>query len=93
MLGHNNPKILWLKGKVYNKDVTILIDGRSTHNFFQDRVSKFFGISTSSSRSFQVIIGNRDHLYCNTVCHQVPVIVGSNTFRTDFAFRLWVARK
>lgn len=57
-----------------NHELTILIDGRSTPNFIQDRIVKFLGLITTPSTSFNVMVGNEDHLCCNSVCKHVPII-------------------
>lgn len=49
MLGHSFSKNLRLKATIFNKDITVLVDGGSTHNFIQDRIAKFLNMPTTQS--------------------------------------------
>lgn len=41
LVGNAATETLRIHGKIKNKELTILIDGGSTHNFIQDRVVKY----------------------------------------------------
>lgn len=58
MLGQNNPNTIRTKVKIKKHDIAIFIDYDSTHNFSQERMIKFLGLSMSISSQFQVMVRN-----------------------------------
>lgn len=71
MLGQSFPETLCLPGTILNKNLTILIDGGSTHNFIHDRIVKFLGLNVTHANNFHVLVGNGDRLQCNSYCTNV----------------------
>lgn len=84
LVGNAATETLRIHGKIKNKELTILIDGGSTHNFIQDRVVKYLGLHTSKSSKFNVMVGNGDKLQCTSSCTNVSVQLGNNQFHIDF---------
>lgn len=58
LVGTFNSRTLRLKGTVRGRDLTILIDSGSTHNFIQDSVAYKLGIGLQSLKEFKVFIGS-----------------------------------
>lgn len=63
--------------------VTILVDGKSTHNFIQSHVAKFFNLLASSTPSLHVKVGNGNQLTCYTTCPKVAIIIQGHQFTLD----------
>ncbi|MCI33910.1 hypothetical protein A2U01_0055128, partial [Trifolium medium] len=45
--GTTNPATISISGRLPNHPVTVLIDGRSTHNFVQTRLAKFLNLPSN----------------------------------------------
>ncbi|GKC68033.1 transposon Tf2-12 polyprotein [Tanacetum coccineum] len=60
--GTIHPQTLRLPGKIKNKDVVVLIDGGSTHNFIDQALVDRFGLIIDREITFDVIVGNREKL-------------------------------
>lgn len=50
--GTNNPQTIRVMGKLKNKDVAVLIDGGSTHNFIDQAVTTKYGLPIDQSKKF-----------------------------------------
>lgn len=87
-MGNAAKETLRINGTNKNKDIFILIDGDSTHNFIQDRIVKFLGLQISQSPCFQVMVGNRDKLQYTSICSKVLVTLANTQFHIDFFFVL-----
>lgn len=61
----NSPQKPGLQGKILNKDLTISVDGGSTHNFIQDKIAKLLGLSITHSKNVHVLVSNGDRLQYN----------------------------
>lgn len=83
MLGHSFPEALCLHGTIFNKDLTILVDGGSNHNFIQDRIVKFLGLNITHSNNFQVLVASDDRLQCHSHCPNVPIYLGTTKLFID----------
>lgn len=86
LLGHNNPTTLRIMGKKNNKNVTILIDSGSTHNFIQERIVRFLNLQISPAHKFHLVIGNGDQLTCTKQCLKVLVILHNTIFSHRFFY-------
>lgn len=71
LAGTFNPRTLCLKGSVRGRELTILIDSGSTHNFIQDSVAYHLGIGMQSLEEFKAFISSGDYLVCREVCRHV----------------------
>ncbi|KAJ1441922.1 Aspartic peptidase domain superfamily [Sesbania bispinosa] len=70
-------------GQVGDYQVQVLVDGGSTHNFVQDRVAKFLGLSRSPMPLMKVIVGSGAKLTCSQVCDVVDIIIQGHSFKVD----------
>ncbi|GKF29980.1 transposon ty3-G gag-pol polyprotein [Tanacetum coccineum] len=78
--GTIHPQTLRLSGKIKNKDVVVLIDEGSTHNFMVDR----FGLIIDREITFDVIVGNREKVLCPGRVKERSLIIQGYTISTDF---------
>lgn len=60
------------------------IDGGSTHNFIQERITKFLKLSIVASPHFSVLIGNGESMVCQGYCPKITIMLGTETFEVDF---------
>nr|GEW79336.1 transposon Ty3-G Gag-Pol polyprotein [Tanacetum cinerariifolium] len=62
--GSINPQTLRLPGKIKNKEVVVLIDDGSTHNFIDQALADCFGLVVEMDTLWKVVVGNREHVTC-----------------------------
>lgn len=84
MFGHSSPRTFRIKGKIHNRDNTILIDSDSTQNFIQECIACFLNLSLTPTHPLNVMIGKVNKLNCNTQCLTVPVCLNNSRFIVDF---------
>lgn len=60
--GSYNPQILWLISSINEQQLSIIIDGGSTHNFIQAFVVYKLGVSLQTLPEFCMFIGSDVHL-------------------------------
>ncbi|KAJ8765349.1 hypothetical protein K2173_012046 [Erythroxylum novogranatense] len=84
MSGTSHPQMLWAIGKLKNRDVTVLIDGGSTHNFIDEAVATKFSISIVSDKCFQVMVGNGDKMECKGCCMGLTLRIQNYPIITNF---------
>ncbi|GJU57552.1 transposon ty3-G gag-pol polyprotein [Tanacetum coccineum] len=64
IFGSITPQTLRLPGKIKNKEVVVLIDGGSTHNFVDQALVDRFGLVVEKDMPFKVVVTNREHVSC-----------------------------
>ena len=62
--GMAHPQTMRLQGKLKNKEVTVLVDGGSAHNFMDQSIVEKLGLPVDRTQSFQVVVGNREKIDC-----------------------------
>ncbi|XP_039129157.1 uncharacterized protein LOC120265351 [Dioscorea cayenensis subsp. rotundata] len=77
------PSTLKLAGSINGKSVTVLIDGGSTNNFLQSRLTSHLGLTTHVASHLTVMVGNGEQLQCGGECLQVPLKLGEALFPVD----------
>ncbi|XP_027337502.1 uncharacterized protein LOC113851229 [Abrus precatorius] len=77
------PEALRLLGLISKKQVTILVDGGSTHNFIQDCVAKFLNLPMQPTSTLKVMVGNGSIIECHHFCPAVPVWIQGHSFDVD----------
>lgn len=84
LIGSPNSRCLRMQGKMAEKNLQMLVDGGSSHNFIQTRVAKYLGLDVLPSPQFSVIVGNGENLKCVGKCKQVPFEIQGHKFVSDF---------
>lgn len=77
------PKTLHFSGFVATKQVLILVDGGSTHNFIQDTMLAGLGLSPCDTTPLKVMVGNDQYLHCYQICTAVPIFIQGVEFIID----------
>nr|GEV97192.1 hypothetical protein [Tanacetum cinerariifolium] len=73
--GSINPQTLWLPGKIKNKEVVVLIDGGSTHNFIDQALADCLGLVVETDTLLKVVVGNREHATCTDRVHNLTIVI------------------
>nr|GEW71055.1 reverse transcriptase domain-containing protein [Tanacetum cinerariifolium] len=58
------PQTLRLPRRIQNKDVVVLVDGGSTHNFMDQALVNRLGLQVDPTVNFLVVVANREKLAC-----------------------------
>ena len=77
------PETLRFSGLVASKQVLILVDGGSTHNFIQDAMLPELGLFPSDTTPLKVMVGNGQYLHCNQICTAVSIVIQGIHFIID----------
>ncbi|GKA38844.1 ty3-gypsy retrotransposon protein, partial [Tanacetum coccineum] len=64
LIGHGSPRSLQLWGTIGTRDVHVLIDNGSTHNFVRPDVVEKMQLPVASTKAFKVYIGSDESLLC-----------------------------
>ncbi|KAL5789485.1 hypothetical protein ACOSQ2_004373 [Xanthoceras sorbifolium] len=71
-------------GRIGNRELTVLIDGGSTHNFLDQTVVTKFGLLVIRDKVFQVTVGNKEIIECTGRCLGLSLTIQGFTVRADF---------
>nr|GEU53787.1 hypothetical protein [Tanacetum cinerariifolium] len=82
--GTIHPQTLRFPGKIKNKDVAVLIDGGSTHNFIDQALVDRFGLIIDREITFEVIVGNREMMLCLGRVKELSLNIQGYMILTDF---------
>lgn len=77
------PSTLKIAGKLFGKDVMVLIDSGSRNNFIQTRWANHLHLTVQPSFHLRVTVGNGEFLTCGGECLQVPLQLGDTIFSID----------
>ncbi|OMP03702.1 Aspartic peptidase, partial [Corchorus olitorius] len=83
LLGAVGPQTMQVAGNINGKEVTILIDTGSTHNFLDATLAKKLGCVTNHIHGLQVQVANGKELKCQEICSQLQWEVQGLTQKTD----------
>ncbi|GJV84972.1 transposon ty3-G gag-pol polyprotein [Tanacetum coccineum] len=78
------PQTLRLPGKLHNKDIVILIDGGSTHNFLEQALVDRFGLVVDTGIRLEVVVANKEKLTCVSRVRNLTLTIQGYTITTDF---------
>lgn len=73
ILGKSDGTTMKLQGKIGSREVLILVDSGSTHNFVTENIVEDLKLPIQFVPSFGVQIGNGDVIRCNRICCNVEV--------------------
>ena len=77
------PETLRFVGTLADRQVVLLVDGGSTHNFIQAELVSQLGLPCQPTLPLRVMVGNGQTLECNSLCSDVTVIIQSAQFVVD----------
>ncbi|PNX92763.1 Ty3/gypsy retrotransposon protein [Trifolium pratense] len=84
MSGSSNHNTIRVTGTINKHSVAVLVDGGSSHNFIQTRITKFLGLNpTPTHTPLRVMVGSGDTLECTQKCSQVPLSIQGQPFAVD----------
>nr|GFC50749.1 transposon Ty3-G Gag-Pol polyprotein [Tanacetum cinerariifolium] len=78
------PQILRLPKRIQNKDVVVLVDGGSTHNFVEQELVNRLGLQVDPTVNFSVVVANREKLACTGRVRNISLVVHGYVISTDF---------
>ncbi|XP_052114450.1 uncharacterized protein LOC127745594 [Arachis duranensis] len=81
--GEFHPETLRVKGTHANKQLLILIDGGSTHNFIKGSVAKKLNLSLTPTPALKVMVGNGESINCAAKCRDLSLLVQGYKFSAD----------
>jgi hypothetical protein len=84
LAGTAHPQTFRVIGKVGNKELTVLIDGGSTHNFIDQSVVTKLGLPVVRGRTFKVTVGNKEVIECTGRCLGLSLSLQGITIRANF---------
>ncbi|OIT28980.1 hypothetical protein A4A49_56216, partial [Nicotiana attenuata] len=84
ILGHSVSATMKLQGSINQRQILILADSGSTHNFVAEPVVEELKIIIDIVPTFGVQIGNGDIIRCNKVCKNVTVQLPGLTITQDY---------
>ncbi|KAG6430462.1 hypothetical protein SASPL_108530 [Salvia splendens] len=77
------PRAIRLKGRINDSEVSVLIDGGSTHNFIQPAVAERLSLCVHPIIPFRVFVGNGESLRCSHACLRTPITMQGYSFEID----------
>jgi len=80
----NHPQTIRVIGKLKSQDITVLIDGGSTHNFLDQSVVSRLGLPMMREKKFQVMVANHEKIACSGRCLGLTMIIQGCTIQTVF---------
>ncbi|KAJ0482832.1 putative nucleotidyltransferase, Ribonuclease H [Helianthus annuus] len=78
------PQTLRLSGRIKNKDVVVLVDGGSTHNFIDKALVDRLGLIVNHDVKFEVVVANCEKLVCTGRVKNLSILIQGYTIATDF---------
>jgi len=84
LVGTNHPQTFRVIGKAGNTQVTILIDGGSTHNFINQSTATKLGLLVIHGKTIQVTVGNKETIECTGRCLGLALSIQGIIVRADF---------
>ncbi|KAJ8759120.1 hypothetical protein K2173_004127 [Erythroxylum novogranatense] len=82
--GTDHPQTLRLPGRINGKEVSILVDSGSTHNFEDENLVKTCELQVVNGQSLQVMVANREKVSCEGRCLNVTLAIQGYLTSADF---------
>ena len=76
LAGITTPQTLKIEGHIKNKNVIVLIDLGSTHNFIRCKVAKELNCFLYPTPECQVMVANGGTINCSRKCHNINLSMG-----------------
>lgn len=84
LVGCVTPNTIRIKGMVKGREVRILLNGGSTHNFVQTRTTRYLGLPITAAANFHVLIGNEAILQNEGCVRNLKVRIQGTEVTTNF---------
>ncbi|KAL5709153.1 hypothetical protein ACHQM5_019873 [Ranunculus cassubicifolius] len=81
--GNVSYQTMLLKGRVKNRNITMLVDTGSTHNFLDVNTTQALGCICSDTPAHQVMVAGGSHLTCDKVCQSFSWDINGVQFSSD----------
>ena len=82
--GTEHPQTIRVLGKLKNKNVMVLIDGGSTHNFIDHTIVSKFGLPVIRDKKFEVMVANREKIECTRQCRGLTLTIQGYSITADY---------
>ncbi|KAL5822632.1 hypothetical protein ACOSQ4_020532 [Xanthoceras sorbifolium] len=84
MSGTMYPQMIRVMGKLRNKEIIMLVDGGSTHNFIDQTVAEKFGLPIIRDKKFQIMAGNKERIECTSRYLALTFMIQGHPVQADF---------
>lgn len=81
--GTRGPRTLKFTANIKNRQVVVLVDNESSHNFINQTLARKLHLVATPVDVFQVRIANGDKITCNEQYREVPICMQGVTIKTD----------
>ncbi|KAA8549572.1 hypothetical protein F0562_001410 [Nyssa sinensis] len=82
--GAEHPQTLRVWGRLKNKNLMVLIDGGSTHNFIDQATASRFGLYITRNKKFQVVVANQEKIECVGQCQGLTLTIQGVPITADY---------
>ena len=73
LTGTKGPKTMKIQALVFNRQVTVLIDNGSSHNFINSEIASKLQLPVDPVEPFEVRVASGDKLTCSEIYKDVPI--------------------
>ncbi|KAL5775655.1 hypothetical protein ACOSP7_013212 [Xanthoceras sorbifolium] len=84
LAGTAHPQTFRVIRKIGNRELIVLIDGGSTHNFIDQSIVTRFGLPIVHDKVFQVTVGNKEIIESAGRCMRLFLSIQGFTIRANF---------
>ncbi|KAA0037390.1 ty3-gypsy retrotransposon protein [Cucumis melo var. makuwa] len=84
VVGLNDPGTMKVKGKLQEREVTILIDCGATHNFISEKLVESLQLSIKETAHYGVILGSGTAVQDKRVCENVEIQLTNWKVKEEF---------
>nr|XP_034886896.1 uncharacterized protein LOC118027607 [Populus alba] len=84
LVGISHPRTFRVTGRIGHKELIVLIDGGSTHNFIDQSVVIKLGLHVVRGKPFKVTVGNKEVIECTGRCFGLSLSLQGITIQADF---------
>ncbi|KAK4260769.1 hypothetical protein QN277_003844 [Acacia crassicarpa] len=81
ILGRTSATTMKVKGELLSKEILILINSDSTHNFISNKLVEDLGIKPQHLAPFGVQVGDGAMISCSAICGDLEIQVQQLTIR------------
>ena len=80
----NHPQTIRVLSKLRNKNIIMLIDDNSTHNFIDQAIVTNYGIQMIRDKKFQVMVANKEKIECVGQCQALTITIQGHSIIIDY---------